>query len=347
MNRSGVAPIPLIITIAVVAAVGGYLVFAPEVQVSPTIPQGGTPAPVASFEETADWQTYRNEQYGFEMRYPAFYRASEESSLKKVRFFHERSAELFLPGATIEVMEESVDSVVQKLKNRDPGITRVVEEKDVVISGQSAKKLVLTTAVGFDDISYLLVKGNLTFLLNGLQSQEQILSTFKFIEPGSSVDTSTWKTYRSEDWGFEVKYPREWNVSAGSVKPADRFVSATAVQLYPVTNCKEFCPSFFVSIVRQPFEVSGEVYRTAESFARAWYRDAVDIEIIPAQFETGEGVKVVGKQRSELTQYLDPFESLVGFRGEIVVLVGYGPVWVSDYQLNFRAMVDTFKFISQ
>jgi len=37
----------------------------------------------------------------------------------------------------------------------------------------------------------------------------QILSTFRFIEP---IDTSDWQTYRNQEFGFEVKYPEGWDI---------------------------------------------------------------------------------------------------------------------------------------
>ncbi len=51
-------------------------------------------------------------------------------------------------------------------------------------------------------------------LFSGGSNQEQcdnifnqILSTFKFIEKGETVN---WNTYRNEDYGYEIKYPSDW-----------------------------------------------------------------------------------------------------------------------------------------
>jgi len=39
---------------------------------------------------------------------------------------------------------------------------------------------------------------------------DQILSTFKFVEPAAAVDTSTWKTYTNTEYGFQLIFTDAW-----------------------------------------------------------------------------------------------------------------------------------------
>jgi len=39
-----------------------------------------------------------------------------------------------------------------------------------------------------------------------------VAATVAAAQPSSQIDTSDWKTYRSEAMGFEVKYPNSWHV---------------------------------------------------------------------------------------------------------------------------------------
>ena len=36
--------------------------------------------------------------------------------------------------------------------------------------------------------------------------------------PDNTLDTSDWETYRNEEFGFEVRYPRDWDISVRSAK---------------------------------------------------------------------------------------------------------------------------------
>ena len=81
MNQKGFANIILIVVIVAIVAVGGYFIFSKksgpitqqptpthtETTVPTKTPVSPTPTPK---DETANWKTYTNAQYGFEFKYP-------------------------------------------------------------------------------------------------------------------------------------------------------------------------------------------------------------------------------------------------------------------------------------
>src|SRR3989344_8749741 len=67
MNKKGFASIILIALVVVLVGAGGYFILRKDETPQVPFSEPTTPAPV---NQIADWETYRNEKYGFEVKYP-------------------------------------------------------------------------------------------------------------------------------------------------------------------------------------------------------------------------------------------------------------------------------------
>ena len=66
----------------------------------------------------------------------------------------------------------------------------------------------LTLYYSPNNFSYYIIRADL-YSGDHRKIVDQILSTFKFISPqASTTDTTGWKTYTNEEYGFEFKYPQ-------------------------------------------------------------------------------------------------------------------------------------------
>ncbi len=43
-------------------------------------------------------------------------------------------------------------------------------------------------------------------------THNQILSTFRFVEPTVTIDSAGQKVYRNQKYGYEVKFPKNWSI---------------------------------------------------------------------------------------------------------------------------------------
>jgi len=202
-----------IITILGVLVIGGILMLPIQKEVPSKVQIAKSETlPV---DPTANWQTYRNEEFGFEVAHPSGWRIIES-----------------FPGRTAHMnLEERPRSFgffsPDELDSSGAGVQFYIDPSIIVDNCLVAESGLIKSNGGNNNI-YGLPGGNErirevylcspsgtgVYRVISTEAKQnilnQILSTFRFIEP---IDTSTWKTYRNNEFGFEVKYPyKEWQV---------------------------------------------------------------------------------------------------------------------------------------
>lgn len=136
---------------------------------------------------TADWKAYRNEEYGYEIRYPKDWEILHKGYYKReipyeVSFAPKGLRDLYAAPIAILIHSEDLKSA-----SRASGHEEVQYEEEVIINGLISKSQIRTGPDGEFGVIFVPREEKLTYELryNNLEFKNtfyQMLSTFKFIK---------------------------------------------------------------------------------------------------------------------------------------------------------------------
>jgi len=178
MFKQGFTPIALVVAVLILLAAGAGIILWQQTKL-PAAPAGeATPPPVPSGVEgpapevvatttgadTTNWQTYRNDEYGFELSYPSTASVSEINNPRGISILEgyvDKHFEIFV--------NYDWESRIQELKNNPYRRMKFIRQETAEINGVKGKKFIFGMQDNDCTISYVLLeRARSNFFLDNL-----------------------------------------------------------------------------------------------------------------------------------------------------------------------------------
>jgi len=230
--------------------------------------------------DISDWNIYKNEKFGYELKYPQTINCEQElgigidpadnyicslkkqnnlfisikpqiieSSQDRISFY--RSAKM----GSIDAVDIQNKDILATISNYMESIDFIALNKSNFVALNDTNNLIgfsktesynsntPTPAIWYDE-SWFFIHDNALFAVyisyDGLQQNsnaelsqisdlKSIITTLTFYKPSGTnakpqynTNIADWKTYRNEEYGYEIKYPRDWYLYSSN--PSDIFI---------------------------------------------------------------------------------------------------------------------------
>lgn len=220
---------PKVNKFVILGGILGFLIFAGAIfgayrlgqrQTQPTPEIAATPTP----DPAADWQTYTNEQGGYEIKYPEEGEIEEVGEPEKFMCIHISIGQAFLRIKTpkgayggcivtgVDDPAESIQEIVEILKSEQTASGMKT------VSGAEYQEFFRIEDIGGTE-GFILEYGRSYDESANYESNQAdkekiylMLSTFKLLDSSGLSSMLGWQTYTNTKHGYSAKYPREWFV---------------------------------------------------------------------------------------------------------------------------------------